>query len=57
MSYFLKNVLGQIKEVCRIKVLCLLIGTREYAKYENPQTHQNLLCLNILSKLKLQFHQ
>ena len=26
-------------------------------KYENPQTHQNLLCLNILSKLKLRLHQ
>ena len=26
----MENVLGLIKGVCRINVLCLLIGTREY---------------------------
>ena len=30
----MENVLGLIKEVCRINVPCLLIGTREY----KPQT-------------------
>ena len=29
-AYFLENVLGLIKGVCRINVPCLLIGTREY---------------------------
>ncbi len=28
-AHFLENVLGLIKEVCRINVSCLLIGTRE----------------------------
>ena len=30
MSHILAKVQGQIKEVCRLKEPCLLIGTREY---------------------------
>ena len=48
----MENVLGLIKEVCRINVPCLLIGTREYAKHATCNLYHTILA-NSWTILKL----